>query len=165
MTTKILNFLDFIGIEYAFVELTQDTILPGLTLKNGALLIDKEKLLYVGDILHEAGHLACMPPDIRATMTDTLENNDLNNGGEMMAMAWSFAACKYLNFAADIVFHEAGYKGEAKKLIEMYEHGNGLGVPLLQWADMCYDESNALKYNKQPFPHMLKWTCTENKYI
>ncbi len=161
---NILQFLDSIGIAYAFVELPDKMFLPGLALKDGVVQIDREKLLYVGDVLHEAGHLACMPPDIRVKMDGVLETNDLTIGGEMMAMAWSFAACKYLGISPSIVFHEDGYKGDAQNLITNFENGNGVGVPLLQWLGMCYDQKNALAYNQKPFPFMLKWTCTENRY-
>jgi hypothetical protein len=162
---KILGFLEEIGIDYLFEDLPMSTILPGVSLKNGILIIDKNRLLYVGDVLHEAGHLACMPPDIRETMSATLVDNDISHGGEMMAMAWSFAVAKYLNIPAEVVFHENGYKGDATNLIEMFETGNGLGIPLLQWNNMCYDRDNAEKHNQTPFPHMLKWTCEENKYV
>ncbi len=164
MLEKILNFLDSIGIEYSFTKLAEEMFLPGLALKEGVLQIDREKLRYVGDVLHEAGHLACMPPDIRRTMDGVLEINDLTNGGEMMAMAWSFAACKHLDISTNVVFHEDGYKGDAQNLITNFENGTGVGIPLLQWLNMCYDEKIALAYNQKPFPFMLKWTCTENKY-
>ena len=87
MLKKILNFLDSIGIEYSFAERAEAMFLPGSALKNDILQIDREKLRNVVDVLHEAGHLACMPPDIRHTMDGVLEINDLTNGGEMMAMA------------------------------------------------------------------------------
>lgn len=162
---KILAFLSEIGIDLLLESLPDQTFLPGLAMRSGVLVVDVERLAYVGDVLHEAGHLACMPSEIRANMSDTLANTDINNGGEMMAMAWSFAACKHLELEPNIVFHEAGYKGAASNLIAMFENGGGLGVPLLQWNNMCYDIPNAERNNQKPFPHMLKWTCDENKYI
>lgn len=164
MLEKILHFLDTIGIEYSFSELPDEMFLPGLVLKDGVIQIDRKKLRYVGDVLHEAGHLACMPPDIRRKMDGVLETNDLTIGGEMMAIAWSFAACKHLNIPTNVVFHEDGYNGGAQNLITNFENGTGVGVPLLQWLNMCYDDKNALAYNQKPFPFMLKWTCTENKH-
>lgn len=160
----ILTFLDTIGIKYTFLAIEEDGFLPGLELREGAIIIDLERLKYVGDILHEAGHLACMPPDVRAGMTGVLPNNDMMQGGEMMAMAWSFAACKHLQLDTTVVFHEFGYKDGSKVLIEAYEAGHGPGIPLLQWLGMCYDERNAAQNGGKPFPHMLHWTCTENKY-
>lgn len=161
----ILTFLDIIGIKYAFLEIEEEGFLPGLELRDGVIIIDLKRLKYVGDILHEAGHLACMPPDVRAGMTGVLPNNDMMQGGEMMAMAWSFAACKHLQLDTTVVFHEFGYKDESKVLIEAYEAGHGPGIPLLQWLGMCYDERNAAQNDTKPFPHMNQWLCTENKYI
>lgn len=165
MMETILTFLDTIGIKYAFSTMEEEGFLPGLELREGTLIIDLQKLKYVGDILHEAGHLACMPPEVRTGMTGVLPNNDIMQGGEMMAMAWSFAACKHLQLDAAVVFHEDGYKGAATSLIAAYEMGNGPGIPLLQWLGMCYDQQTAVQKGAQPFPHMSQWLCTTNKYI
>ena len=56
-----------------------------------------------------------------------------------MAMAWSFATCKYLGISPSVIFHEDGYKGEAQNLLTNFEEGHGIGVPLLQWLNMCYN--------------------------
>lgn len=164
MIQTILTFLDSIGIKYAFAVMEEEGFLPGLELRQGVLIIDMERLKYVGDILHEAGHLACMPPEVRADMTGVLPNTDIMQGGEMMAMAWSFAACKYLKLDTSVVFHEYGYKGGAAALIMSYEAGNGPGIPLLQWLGLCYDERTAAQNGAKPFPHMNQWLCTTNKY-
>jgi hypothetical protein len=164
MLARILTFLDEIAIDYSFEELSTDTILPGVSMKDGILIIYRDKLLFIGDVLHEAGHLACMPPDIRKTMCGKLEDNDMHHGGEMMAMAWSFAVANHLSIPASIVFHENGYNGDAENLIKQFEWGNGVGVPLLQWNSMCYDQNGAILNQSQPFPHMLKWTCEINNY-
>lgn len=164
MTEVILKFLDTISIKYSFGEIEEEGFLPGLELQNGCILIDLAKLKYPGDILHEAGHLACMPPDLRTEMTGILPNTDITAGGEMMAMAWSFAVCKYLGFEANVVFHEYGYKNASQSLIAAYEAGVGPGIPLLQWLGMCYDETNAKLNGKRPFPYMYQWVCSVNKY-
>lgn len=85
--SPILSFLDGIGLLYKLTEIDGQTFLPGLKLSEGILIIDINKLLYPGDILHEAGHLACMPPEIRQGMSDDLVPSDLHQGGEMMAIA------------------------------------------------------------------------------
>jgi hypothetical protein len=159
-----LPFLDSIGIKYQLETITGDTFLPGLKLRNGTLIIDTDKLLYPGDVLHEAGHLACVPPDIRETMSDTLENNDMNAAGEMMAMAWSYAACVYLGIDPHIVFHEHGYKGASRDLVQGYQEGNTMGLPMLQLYGMCYDNNIATQLGTQPFPHMQKWVCEFNPF-
>lgn len=161
---KILLFLDEIGINFQLEPLAKDTFLPGLCLRNGALIIDTDQLTYPGDILHEAGHLACMPPDIRATMSDNLESNDMHAGGEMMAIAWSYAACKHIGFDPALVFHEHGYKGSARHLIESFDNNQCLGLPLLQWCGMSYDQATADRLGAEAFPAMVSWTCQQNRY-
>jgi len=124
---------------------------------NGGLVVDFEKLLYPGDVLHEAGHLATMPPDIRASMSNDLENNDLNQGGEMMALAWSFVACMYLKLDPHVVFHEDGYRGAGANIVQTFRDGKYIGLPLLQWAGMAYDEVKAKEHNALPYPNMIRW--------
>jgi len=164
ITAKILDFLQEIGLIYHLEKIEEVTLLPGLQLRNGTLIIDIEKLLYPGDILHEAGHLACMPFDIRKTMSGDLEDIDLHRGGEMMAIAWSYAACRYLNINLEIVFHEYGYRDASQSIIDNFNNDYTFGVPLLQWCEMCYDNKNATKLNAKPFPEMISWLCLVNKH-
>lgn len=154
---KILLFIEEIGILYQLQEIAEDTFLPGLKLINGSLAIDINQLKYAGDILHEAGHLACMPPEIRRTMNDNLEDTDLHRGGEMMAMAWSYAACIHLELDPHLVFHENGYKGDGKNIVLNFQQGQYLGIPLLVWCGMCLKED--VNNKSQGFPLMLSWTC------
>jgi len=161
---QILSFLQKIGLAYQLETIEEDTFLPGLKLRNGALVIDTKRLLYPGDILHEAGHLACMPPNIRQIMNDNLEDCDMHRGGEMMALAWSYAACIFLKIDPEIVFHQNGYKGAGQNLIQNFNAGNIIGLPLLQWSDMSYDDSTAAASGYPPFPHMISWTCTKQTF-
>jgi hypothetical protein len=157
LTETIINFVESVGIKVFKMPIDGDTFLPGLQLKDGALIVDAEKLLYPGDILHEAGHLATMPPSIRETMNDNLPPTQENQGGEMMALAWSYAAAKHLNINPHIVFHADGYKGGGENLIQNFLEGRCIGLPLLQWAGMAYDEQKAKEFNQAPFPHMINW--------
>jgi hypothetical protein len=154
---KILLFVKEIGLSYQLKQIIGDTFLPGLKLTNGSLVIDVNQLKYIGDILHEAGHLACMPPEIRMTMNENLEDIDLHRGGEMMAMAWSYAACIHLELDPHLVFHENGYKGDGKNIVMNFQQGQYLGVPLLIWCGMC--QRADLNNKSQGFPKMLTWTC------
>lgn len=156
---KILFFLEEIGLSYQLQEISEHTFLPGLKLLNGSLIIDTNQLKYVGDILHEAGHLACMPPEIRKDLNDNLEDSDLHRGGEMMAMAWSYAACIHLELDPHLVFHEDGYKGDGKNIVQNFKNGQYLGVPLLVWCGMC--EKEDMNDKSQGFPLMLTWTCKQ----
>lgn len=161
---QILSFLRKIGLTYQLETIEEDTFLPGLKLRNGTLVIDTQRLLYPGDVLHEAGHLASMPPNIRQSMNDNLEDCDMHRGGEMMALAWSYAACIFLEIDPEIVFHQDGYKGGGQNIIQNFNAGNTIGLPLLQWSGMCYDKSTAEVSGHKPFPHMMSWMCTKQTF-
>ena len=62
VVARIAEFLLSIGLEVAAVNRLENTFLPGVAIQNGVLVIDEQRLLYPGDLLHEAGHLAMLPP-------------------------------------------------------------------------------------------------------
>lgn len=160
----IIQFLNEIQINVRLQQIEHSTFLPGLCLASGTLLIDLNKLLYPGDILHEAGHLAVMPPSIRNVLSDDLPDIDMHRGGEMMAIAWSFAACIYLKLDPHIVFHADGYKNESLDIIQNFSAGRYIGVSLLQWNRMTYDDERAKTLNVLPYPNMISWVCSVNNY-
>jgi hypothetical protein len=151
---KIVAFLAEIGIEVIWTELRQQTFLPGITAERGAILIDQSKLLYPGDLLHEAGHLAVILPEKRKLAQG---NMGKDRGEEMMAIAWSYAALVHLGLEPSLVFHEGGYRGWSKALIENFTEGRYVGVPLLQWIGLTADDKRAKEMGVEPYPHMIKW--------
>jgi hypothetical protein len=153
----IISWLRQIGLTVRLVPLNAGTFLPGVTLEPGGLIVDPERLLYPGDLLHEAGHLATMLPGQRA-LTGPDAGSDM--GDEIAAQTWSYAAAVHLNLAPEIVFHATGYKGAAQKLIEVYRDGLA-GVPLLQWMGLTLDGKRAQKEGVDPYPHMVKWLREE----
>ncbi len=158
----LIAFIVDIGIDVCKDTISDDTFLPGIRIQNGGLLVDMDKLLYPGDLLHEAGHLAVMPLRIRKDMNGDLGNDNIQQGGEMAAIAWSYAACMHLSIDPRIVFHEHGYKGYSEKLIGQFENGNGLGVPLLIWQDMAAGPDAE---DDERFPKMKSWLCQVDKYL
>ena len=74
-TKKIVDFILSIGIPVSIEKIEEDTFLPGILIKNGAIYIDKEKLKYPGDLLHEAGHLATLTPKKRACVYNDVSKN------------------------------------------------------------------------------------------
>jgi hypothetical protein len=111
-------------------------------------------LLYPGDLLHEAGHLAVMSGERRMRIEG---NAGKKAAEEMMAIAWSYAAAVYLGLQASVVFHEGGYKGGSASLIENFTNGQYIGLPMLQWIGLTADEKRAKELGIQPYPHMIKW--------
>jgi hypothetical protein len=154
-TTKIMaDFLNEIGITVIPGKFKEETFLPGILIDNGKLIIDEEKLLYPGDLLHDAGHLAVKQTSERKT---THINCGSDPAEEMMALAWSYAALVHLKIQPEIVFHEHGYKGQSQQLIEGFQQEHCIGLPMLQWVGMTADVKNAPALGVDPFPHMIKW--------
>lgn len=158
LTTKIIGFLQSIGLQVTLCPLDGATFVPGITLENGTILVDTGKMLYPGDILHEAGHLATMLPDERVKATGDLpkEGNE-SQGSEMAAQAWSYAACLAIGIDPHVVFHEHGYQGSGQRLVEIYSADHPPIVPLLQWMGMTHDKKNAEILNTLAFPNMICW--------
>jgi hypothetical protein len=85
-TAAIAGFLRAIGLEVAAGSAPERTVVPGIWIEQGALLVDEARLLFPGDLLHEAGHLAVMAPLRRAQATGDVGGDPAE---EMLAIAWS----------------------------------------------------------------------------
>jgi hypothetical protein len=152
LAEKLAAFLRGIGIEVHKVTLSEPTILPGLDIRNGAVLVDEPRLLYPGDILHEAGHIAVADPVER-----NLPTLSPTPGDEIATLAWSYAAACFLGIAPEILFHPAGYKGGASALVENFTAGRYVGVPLLQFYGMTIEPRGVPVHGSAVYPHMLRW--------
>jgi hypothetical protein len=151
---KIVGFLNEIGVPTRFETLTLPTFLPGILIDHGALVIDRAGLLYPGDLLHEAGHLAVMTAAERRTVYgDTV--GDM--GAEIGAQCWSYAAATYIGLDPAIVFHPAGYKGASTWLLQNFAEGRYIGTPLIQWYGLAYEPKQAEEAGVDPYPHMIRW--------
>jgi len=133
---ELTAFLGRIGLPVQVSPIAEKTFLPGLTIREGSLVIDPDRLEWPGDILHEAAHIAVTPPSRRATIGGKLL---VTPAEEMAALAWSYAAALGAGIDPAIVFHEGGYKMEGTSLLSSYasgQHSGGPGVPMLQWWGM-----------------------------
>jgi hypothetical protein len=128
--------------------------LPGIRIQEGKLLVDEARLLYPGDLLHEADHLTLTPAERRAQLQGDV-GSDL--GEEIGAIAWSYAAVRHLELDPAVVLHPHGYWDSSQGLLDNFRQGRYVGGPLLQWMQMTLDEKNAREQGVAPYPHMLKW--------
>ncbi|MCW5517886.1 hypothetical protein [Muriicola sp. Z0-33] len=145
----ISEFLRSIKIDVIDMELPNDTFLPGIQIKGETILIDRARLKYPGDLLHEAGHIAVSDIGLRKKIgTTEIGDNWPSDGEEIAAILWSYAAAIHLNLDLDIVFHPDGYKNESSWLIVQFTNKNYIGLPLLEWMALC---------KKDEFPKMRKW--------
>ena len=150
----IVEFLVSIGLEVVEGEVGDDCIVPGAQIDRGAIVVDAMRLRYPGDLLHEAGHLAVAPPTRRESMSG---DADTDGGGEMAAIAWSYAAALHLGLDPAVVFHEGGYRGDSASITENFSAGRYFGVPLLQWFGMTFDDVQAPRQGIAAYPAMQRW--------
>jgi hypothetical protein len=156
--SSMAGFLTDIDLIVKSAAISHKTFLGGLLIKHGELWIDESRLAYPGDVLHEAGHLAILPPRQRQQLNENVGND---GGQEMAAIAWSYAAALHLGLDPAIVFHPDGYKGGAQAILDNFAQGRYVGVPYLEWLGMTIDRKKAILVHAPPYPHMLKWLNDE----
>lgn len=146
LTGGIVAFLSEIGIVVRTGSIGRPTLLSGVIIDGGGLLVDESRLAYPGDLLHEAGHLAVMSAAQRSSASGDLLTDP---GEEMAAIAWSWAAILRMGLDPRVVFHPDGYKGQSASIVENFSAGRYLGVPLLAWFGLVESEKT--------YPTMKKW--------
>lgn len=146
---QMLEFLAGIGITVRETAFEKTGFLPGLLIENGELLLDRARLLYPGDVLHEAGHIAVTAAAERPLLgANVTENHPEKEGEELAVLLWTYAACQALAIPPAVVFHPAGYKDQSEWLIASFDSGQYIGLPLLVWMGMTTTDG---------FPQMMRW--------
>jgi hypothetical protein len=146
---RILEFLRQIGLSVSIEGIAQPTFLPGIRIAAGGLVIDPAQLKYPGDLLHEAGHLAVIPPHKRYQADGEMSGD---GGEEMAAIAWSYAAALHLKLEPAVVFHDDGYNQGARSLLENFADGRYVGLPMLVWLGLT---------TTAEYPEMRRWLTDE----
>ena len=158
LTAQIADFLTEIGIEILPVQLPEPTFLPGILIDGGRILVDEEKLIYPGDLLHEAGHLAVVPGALRPALSGEVSVPETDmNAVEAHAVAWSYAAIVRLGIDPSVVFHGGGYRQCSDRLILTYRSGVYPGANGLEQAGMTATGARAAALGVPPYPFMLRW--------
>jgi hypothetical protein len=154
----IVAFLARIGLPIAEETLAADTFLPGITLRAGGLVVDPDKLMWPGDLLHEAGHLAVLPAALRSKAHDDAPNHaEFAFAGELEAMAWAYAAAMELALPIEVLIHEGGYHGKARDLLQMYTFGVYPGLRGLCENGMTAAVGFTPNCGSTQYPRMLRW--------
>jgi hypothetical protein len=154
---RIIDFLKKIGIEVREGSCSKKAFMPGIWVDGGALVVDRQALLYPGDLLHEAGHLAVMTPDRRSHAAGSVGSN---LGEEIAAQAWSYAAALAAGIPLEVVFHDNGYHGAGPWLRELFAGGGTAGVPLLVWYGMTQMPGTETDGDAVAFPRLSTWLRT-----
>jgi hypothetical protein len=142
-------------------SLFEKSLLPGVDIRNGVLIIDIEKLVWPGDLLHEAGHIAVMPAALRGQMSGELSQGpSAPHAGEVEATAWAYAACTAIGLPPETLFHEGGYQGQSAGLIFTYGCGVYPGAAGLAAAGLTRVAPSVLAASVSPqgaYPKMMRW--------
>jgi hypothetical protein len=152
LTDQIVDFLCGIGIEVRDESLDEPTFLPGIKVWSDKLLLDREKLKYPGDLLHEAGHLAVIGETERLTGQVGQKANQ-----EILAIAWSYAAAVHLKLDPALVIHSGGFHGWREVFLDTLERGTFVGVSMLKDLGLTADKEQAAQLGIPPFPQMIRW--------
>jgi hypothetical protein len=154
----IVAFLESIGIPVQPGEVETDSFLPAVRIADGGLVFDPQRLRWPCDLLHEAGHIAVTPAAQRAALGGALDAAQAApHGGELEAMAWSWAATLHLGLAPEELFHPQGYKGQSAGLLLSYSLGVCPGAVGLANAGMTLVGEAASAARMPPYPHMHRW--------
>jgi len=157
-TMKMVEFIREVGIEVILAELPEDTFIPGIFIKEGKLLVNEEELLYPGDLLHEAAHIAMIPSHLRKHATDNVgKSPEIGDSYEVESICWSYAAVLHLGMNPEILFHNKGYRGNAQNLLFGFTLGVYPGIVGLEKAKMAFGSLKSAEMNIEPFPSMEKW--------
>jgi hypothetical protein len=90
-------FVKEIGLTVREAPLPAAPFLPGLLIEKGELVVDRRRRRYAGDILHEVGHVAVTAAAERPALGDSItEHHPEKEGKKMTVLAWTYAACRYL---------------------------------------------------------------------
>ncbi len=154
----IVDFIAGIGLPIRETTLPDDTFLPGVELREGGILVDPARLQWPGDLLHEAGHLAVLPSQVRHIAEEDQPNAaDAAHAGETEAMAWAYAAALEIGIPVEVLVHDGGYHGRARDLLQMYAFGVYPGLRGLCDARLAAAPGFTPDCGEVRYPRMLKW--------
>jgi hypothetical protein len=154
----IVAFLNGIGIRTAPGPVPADAFLPGVRVAAGTLVYDPAALRWPGDLIHEAGHLAVAPANLRHTLSDGIELPDtVPHYSEVEVTAWAYAAVRHLGLDPAVLFHEGGYHGTSPRLIQTFGLGVYPGAAGLARAGLTHVGPDAARQGLPIYPAMVRW--------
>ncbi len=156
-TDRIVEFLRRIGIDVSEDLVPDTSFLPGIRIDRGTVIVDRTRLRWPGDLLHEAGHIATTPASARSALSDALEDHaDDADVGEAEATAWAYAACMAIGLAPSVLFHDEGYHGQSAALIATFGVGVYPGSAGLARCGMTRVGAAGIDAAGH-YPQMLRW--------
>lgn len=161
---KAIAFVNDIGIATQFVEKTSGFV-DGISIESGSLKVDKSA--NVGDLLHEAGHLAIIPANLRHYAGGDLDESfevifnvisgvdpehaimrAVLQASDVEATAWAWAAGKHLDIDEEDIIKNSSYDGDGESIRLMLRTKNYFGINGLNASGMT---------DAKQYPAMKKW--------
>lgn len=155
---RIVAFLEGIGIAVREGAVPETAFLPGVLIQAGGLVYARDALRWPGDLLHEAGHLAVAPAELRASMHgDVALPDTVPHASEVEATAWAWAALCHVGLEPSVLFHDGGYRGCSARLIQTFSLGVYPGASGLAQAGMTHAGPDAQRASLPVYPSMTRW--------
>ena len=151
LLNRIIAFIRSLGIGIDEGVMFRDTLVPGIDIVRGGLLIEEARLCKPADILHEAGHIALTKPSDRPSLEGTIPSTPTE---EVAAIGWAWAAAVHLGIEPSEVFHDEVISGNGPWLREIFVGGMYLGVPMLEYWGLAARKNGG---DAPPYPHMVRW--------
>lgn len=151
----------------------------GVDIKDGVLLVDTD-VVKPSNLLHEAGHLAIVPPEFRALFQTNVAGGQeaafaaaLQMGAEpdspMLkavmqtsdpeATAWAWAAGKHLGIDDDRIILDEEYGDQGENIRVMLQIGRYAGIHGLANAGFCAVSKAVADYRDIPlYPALSMWS-------
>lgn len=145
LLARIIAFIRSLGIDVHERAMTRDTLVPGIDIQDGAVVVEASRLCKPADLLHEAAHIALTDPAKRNALGGTIGSSAAE---EITAIAWTWAAAMHLEIDPAEVFHEEVISGNGPTLLENFTNGRYVGVPMLQRWGLSLQAS---------YPRMIRW--------
>lgn len=162
---EVIAFLEKIGLQMVRVERLEGNFLEGVKIVNGA--VHYQDNAAISNLLHEAGHLAIIPENIRhmadgnlddcfESMFDKIAHVDpeheitkaLLQCSDTEATAWAWAAGKHLGIREETIIRDVDYDGEGESIRLMLSEGHYFGINGLAASGMS---------STRTFPAMRIW--------
>lgn len=172
-----IGFLRSIGLDIVIVDQAEG-FLEGSLIVDGALLVAPN--CSISDMLHECGHLACIPTLYRPRAQDNVENliheiykeDDQLKGlhpdhplsraliqcGDPEATAWAYAAGKAIGLPDEVIIKDDEYSHQGGYIRDRLKSFSYVGIHGLKHAGMCNLPRKPYEPRKTPgYPTMKKW--------
>lgn len=171
MLDKVVAFIDSIGIPIQKGKVPKSSFLPNIAIKRGGIVYNDE--VCTADILHEAGHLAIIPLQYRDICSGDMDksaqkiwNKAQKNGhmeidtpifrqliqaSECEAIAWSWAAGKYIGLADEEIITDdpRHFNGEGEEIREYLSLNSHFGINGLRAGGMLDSVKS--------YPQLTRW--------